>query len=181
MGSWNINLFKRACRIHAAVYDHRLMRSLISITARDVAVYLINIVCLLFLYAYEFEHYHLLFKVRESEVLIEKKKFYSLELRGPLLPHVLPSLCSLMKSSARDNFSVSCAQLQSTTSFSKAKHGQGEAFQYFLSLPDYYYVCLFVIETCFKIILSYKNCTFCYNYRFPIPKSISFFPLFSHC
>ncbi|XP_033230989.1 protein downstream neighbor of son homolog [Belonocnema kinseyi] len=66
-------------------------------------------------------------KVRESEVLIDNKKFHSLELKGPLLPHVLPSLCSLMKSRERQYFSVSCAQLLATTSFSKAKHGQGGA------------------------------------------------------
>ncbi|XP_011633899.1 protein downstream neighbor of son homolog [Pogonomyrmex barbatus] len=62
-------------------------------------------------------------KVRESVVHDNNDKYYSLELRGPLLPHVLPSLCHLMKSSQLEQYSASCAQLASTTSFSTAKHG----------------------------------------------------------
>ncbi|XP_051153564.1 protein downstream neighbor of son homolog [Leptopilina boulardi] len=65
-------------------------------------------------------------KVRESQVLIDNNKFFSLELKGALMPHVMPALCSLMKTSERKYFSISCAQLGSTTSFSKAKHGRGE-------------------------------------------------------
>ncbi|XP_011876128.1 PREDICTED: protein downstream neighbor of son homolog [Vollenhovia emeryi] len=63
-------------------------------------------------------------KVRESVVRDSNDRFYSLELKGPLLPHVLPSLCHLMKSSQLEQFSASCAQLASTTSFSTARHGQ---------------------------------------------------------
>ncbi|KAK0079009.1 hypothetical protein PV326_009006 [Microctonus aethiopoides] len=62
-------------------------------------------------------------KVRESVVRIDSDKFYSLEIKGPILPHVLPSLCSLIKSSKLEQFSVSCAQLSSTKSFTEAKHG----------------------------------------------------------
>jgi len=51
---------------------------------------------------------------------------YSLELNGPLLPHVLPSLCHLMKSSQLEQYSASCAQLTSTIPFSIAKHGTGK-------------------------------------------------------
>ncbi|XP_071561610.1 protein downstream neighbor of son homolog [Temnothorax nylanderi] len=62
-------------------------------------------------------------KVRESVVRDNNDRYYSLELRGPLLPHVLPSLCHLMKSSQLEQYSASCAQLASTTSFSTARHG----------------------------------------------------------
>ncbi|EFN79743.1 Protein downstream neighbor of son-like protein, partial [Harpegnathos saltator] len=66
-------------------------------------------------------------KVRESVVRVENDRYHSLELRGPLLPHVLPSLCHLMESSQLEQYSASCAQLTTTTSFSAAKHGAGEA------------------------------------------------------
>ncbi|XP_078040115.1 humpty dumpty isoform X2 [Augochlora pura] len=62
-------------------------------------------------------------KVKESMVRVENERYFSLELKGPLLPHVLPSLCSLMKSSQLDQYSVSCAQLDSTVAFTAAKHG----------------------------------------------------------
>ncbi|XP_046492507.1 protein downstream neighbor of son homolog isoform X2 [Neodiprion pinetum] len=66
-------------------------------------------------------------KVRESVVTIDMEKFYSLELRGPLLPHTLPSLCHLMTSSHLEQFSVSCAHLNSTIPFSRAGNGRGGA------------------------------------------------------
>ncbi|XP_011068822.1 PREDICTED: protein downstream neighbor of son homolog isoform X2 [Acromyrmex echinatior] len=66
-------------------------------------------------------------KVRESIVHDNNDRYYSLELRGPLLPHVLPSLCHLMKSSQLEQYSVSCAQLASTTPFSTARHGHAIA------------------------------------------------------
>ncbi|XP_011314860.1 protein downstream neighbor of son homolog [Fopius arisanus] len=62
-------------------------------------------------------------KVRESTVRVDKEKFHSLEIKGPLLPHILPSLCHLMRSSHLEQFSVSFAQLSSTNAFSAAKHG----------------------------------------------------------
>ncbi|XP_025268184.1 protein downstream neighbor of son homolog isoform X2 [Camponotus floridanus] len=62
-------------------------------------------------------------KVRESVVRVDNDQYYSLELKGPLLPHVLPSLCHLMTSSQLEQYSASCAQLTSTTPFSTAKHG----------------------------------------------------------
>nr|XP_050863076.1 protein downstream neighbor of son homolog [Vespula vulgaris] len=62
-------------------------------------------------------------KVKESIVRVDKDRFHSLELKGPLLPHILPSLCDMMKSSQLEEFSVSCAHLTTTTSFSAAKHG----------------------------------------------------------
>ncbi|KOC58965.1 Protein downstream neighbor of son like protein [Habropoda laboriosa] len=60
-------------------------------------------------------------KVKESTVRVDNERYFSLELRGPLLPHVLPSLCSLMKSSQLEQYSASCARLDSTTSFSAVK------------------------------------------------------------
>ncbi|CAD6215984.1 GSCOCG00004288001-RA-CDS [Cotesia congregata] len=68
-------------------------------------------------------------KVRESVVRIENDKFHSLEINGPILPHVLPSLCFLMKSSQLEKFSVSCAQLNSTKSFTDAKHGSESSIE----------------------------------------------------
>ncbi|XP_076638920.1 humpty dumpty [Colletes latitarsis] len=62
-------------------------------------------------------------KVKESIVRVENERYFSLELKGALLPHVLPSLCSLMKSSQLEQFSASCAQLYTTTPFSTAKDG----------------------------------------------------------
>ncbi|XP_034186224.1 humpty dumpty isoform X1 [Osmia lignaria lignaria] len=66
-------------------------------------------------------------KVKESKVRVENERYFSLELKGPLLPHVLPSLCSLMKSSQLEQYTASCAQLNATTAFSAAKHGLEEA------------------------------------------------------
>ncbi|XP_012273261.1 protein downstream neighbor of son homolog [Orussus abietinus] len=65
-------------------------------------------------------------KVKESVVLVDKDRYHSLELKGPLLPHVMPSLCRLMESSQLEKFSLSCAQLSSTSSFTSAKHGHDE-------------------------------------------------------
>ncbi|XP_076246834.1 humpty dumpty [Calliopsis andreniformis] len=62
-------------------------------------------------------------KVKESVVRVDNERYFSLELKGALLPHILPSLCSLMKSSQLEQYSASCAKLDSTTSFSTAKHG----------------------------------------------------------
>lgn len=65
-------------------------------------------------------------KIREVVVRLDNEKYHSLEVKGPILPHVLPSLCGLMKSSKLEKYSVSCAQLASTKSFTAAKHGSGK-------------------------------------------------------
>lgn len=75
-------------------------------------------------------------KVRESIVRVDNDKYYSLELKGPLLPHVLPSLCHLMTSSQLEQYSASCAQLVSTTPFSTAKHGTGEYMCIYANIRD---------------------------------------------
>ena len=62
-------------------------------------------------------------KVRESTFCNGKEKYFSLELTGPILPDVLPSLCSLMTCDQLEKFSVSCAQLTNTIAFTAAKHG----------------------------------------------------------
>ena len=62
-------------------------------------------------------------KVRDSVVTIALEKYHSLELTGPILPHILPSLCSLLTSDQLEKFSVTCAQLMNTSAFSIAKHG----------------------------------------------------------
>lgn len=72
--------------------------------------------------------------MRENIVRMDKDKFHSLEIKGPILPHVLPSLCHLMKSSHLEEFSASCAHLSTTTSFSVAKHNLGK-----LLLPSILY------------------------------------------
>ncbi|XP_014210858.1 protein downstream neighbor of son homolog [Copidosoma floridanum] len=62
-------------------------------------------------------------KVKDSVVSNGTEKFYSLELTGPILPEVLPTLCSLMIKDQVEKFSVSCAQLNNTKAFTLAKHG----------------------------------------------------------
>ena len=63
-------------------------------------------------------------KVRENTVFDGKEKYYSLEISGPILPAVIPSLRSLINSSQLDKFSISCAHLPVTVAFSLAKHGK---------------------------------------------------------
>ncbi|XP_066586454.1 protein downstream neighbor of son homolog isoform X2 [Prorops nasuta] len=77
-------------------------------------------------------------KVKDSIVRVDNEKFYSLEIKGPVLPHVLPSLCYLMKSSHLQQYSVSCAHLASTLSFSLVKHGseQFEASEDKVKVPQ---------------------------------------------
>lgn len=92
-------------------------------------------------------------KVRESIVHVDSDKYYSLELKGPLLPHVLPSLCHLMTSSQLEQYSASCAQLASTTPFSTAKHGTGKYMCVYVNIRNVKFygsnsknnVCTFVV------------------------------------
>ncbi|XP_058802462.1 protein downstream neighbor of son homolog [Phymastichus coffea] len=62
-------------------------------------------------------------KVRESVVCNGTEKFHSLEITGPILPDILPSLCALMTGDHLEKFSVTCAQLTNTKAFTIAKHG----------------------------------------------------------
>lgn len=65
-------------------------------------------------------------KVRENTVFDGKEKYYSLEISGPILPAVIPSLCSFITSSQLDKFSISCAYVPISRAFSLAKHGKDE-------------------------------------------------------
>lgn len=76
-------------------------------------------------------------KVKESTVRVDKERYFSLELKGPLLPHVLPSLCFLMKSSQLEQYSASCAQLGSTTSFSAMKQKFEQTESKNVPIPEY--------------------------------------------
>lgn len=76
-------------------------------------------------------------KVKESIVRVDKERYFSLELKGPLLPHVLPSLCFLMKSSQLEQYSASCAQLGSTTSFSAMKQKFEQTESKNVPIPEY--------------------------------------------
>ncbi|KAJ2952577.1 hypothetical protein O0L34_g6900 [Tuta absoluta] len=60
-------------------------------------------------------------KVRENVILSENKKFYSLELRGPVLPTALHSLLGVVRdTSARAEFSATFAHSLQTLAFSAA-------------------------------------------------------------
>ncbi|XP_014228472.1 protein downstream neighbor of son homolog [Trichogramma pretiosum] len=61
--------------------------------------------------------------VRESTVTNGLDKYHSLELSGPILPFVLPSLCSLMATDQMEKFSITYKQELNTVAFSLAKHG----------------------------------------------------------
>ncbi|PNF32675.1 Protein downstream neighbor of son-like protein [Cryptotermes secundus] len=56
-------------------------------------------------------------KVRQSVVKVDMENFHSMELRGPILPHALQNLCSLLEESL-DEFSATFANLESTRPFS---------------------------------------------------------------
>lgn len=96
-------------------------------------------------------------QVKESVVTVEKEKFYSLELRGPLLPHTMPSLCHLMTSSNLEQFSVSCAHVNSTTSFSRAGYARSElgyVFHFYL-FSIYPFAHFFLLSMhCWNVILA---------------------------
>ncbi|XP_068629777.1 protein downstream neighbor of son homolog isoform X2 [Battus philenor] len=59
---------------------------------------------------------------RENTVLVDSKKYYSIELRGPILPTTVPSLFNVLRStsSSAAHFSATFAHLQPTLAFSWA-------------------------------------------------------------
>ncbi|CAK1582305.1 unnamed protein product [Parnassius mnemosyne] len=61
-------------------------------------------------------------KFRENSVHVEGKKYYSMELRGPVLPTAVPALFALLRRSARAHYSATFAHLQPTLAFSWAAH-----------------------------------------------------------
>ncbi|KAJ9598294.1 hypothetical protein L9F63_011034, partial [Diploptera punctata] len=56
-------------------------------------------------------------KVRQSVVKVDMDNYYSMELCGPILPHLIHNLCGLMKHSLEE-FSATFANLDSTKAFS---------------------------------------------------------------
>ncbi|XP_041977627.1 protein downstream neighbor of son homolog isoform X2 [Aricia agestis] len=59
-------------------------------------------------------------KVRENTITCDSKKYYSIELRGPILPTALHSLLRLLRSSAAAQFSATFAHHAPTLAFSYA-------------------------------------------------------------
>uniref|UniRef100_A0A1B6CQY5 Protein downstream neighbor of son homolog n=1 Tax=Clastoptera arizonana TaxID=38151 RepID=A0A1B6CQY5_9HEMI len=60
-------------------------------------------------------------KVRESVVKVESNRFFSMEVKGPILPTTIHNLCNLLSSSL-DQFSLTFANLDSTKPFTTAGH-----------------------------------------------------------
>jgi hypothetical protein len=50
-------------------------------------------------------------------VKVDMENFHSMELRGPILPHAIQNLCSLLEQSL-DEFSATFANMESTRPFS---------------------------------------------------------------
>ncbi|CAG4907999.1 unnamed protein product [Colias eurytheme] len=59
-------------------------------------------------------------KVRENVILSDNKKFYSIELRGPILPTTIHSLFNVLKTTSSAQFSATFAHHQPTLAFSWA-------------------------------------------------------------
>uniref|UniRef100_A0A1B6ECR0 Protein downstream neighbor of son homolog n=1 Tax=Clastoptera arizonana TaxID=38151 RepID=A0A1B6ECR0_9HEMI len=60
-------------------------------------------------------------QVRESVVKVESNRFFSMEVKGPILPTTIHNLCNLLSSSL-DQFSLTFANLDSTKPFTTAGH-----------------------------------------------------------
>ncbi|XP_049839001.1 protein downstream neighbor of son homolog [Schistocerca gregaria] len=58
-------------------------------------------------------------KVRQSVVKLEGSTYHSVELRGPILPHVLHDLCSILQHT-HEEFSVTFAHIEQTRAFTMA-------------------------------------------------------------
>lgn len=68
-------------------------------------------------------------EVKSGKVRLENRDYFSLELKGVILPHIMQYLCNLLRET-KDVFSISTASQPSTMSFSKAAHimNQGKLF-----------------------------------------------------
>ncbi|KAK4881478.1 hypothetical protein RN001_004797 [Aquatica leii] len=58
-------------------------------------------------------------KVKESKIQVDKQNYFSIELNGPILPHVIHNLSELHP--IDQNFTATFAHVSSTTAFSKVK------------------------------------------------------------
>lgn len=63
--------------------------------------------------------------VSTGKVRLENKDYFSLELKGVVLPHVMQYLCNLLRET-KDVFSISTASQPSTMSLSRAAHAMNE-------------------------------------------------------
>lgn len=68
------------------------------------------------------------FQVRENTIHSDSNKYYSIELRGPILPTAVHTLFDVLKSSSAAQFSATFAHHQPTLAFSYAAKSiaQGE-------------------------------------------------------
>lgn len=64
-------------------------------------------------------------EVNSGKVRVDNRDYYSLELKGVILPHITQYLCNLLRET-KDVFSISTASQPSTKSFSKAAHIMNE-------------------------------------------------------
>lgn len=64
-------------------------------------------------------------EVNSGKVRLENRDYFSLELKGVILPHIMQYLCNLLRET-KDVFSISTASQPSTMSFSKAAHVMNE-------------------------------------------------------
>lgn len=60
-------------------------------------------------------------QTRATKIHLDQNDYQSMEMRGPVMPHVLPTLCALLRET-QDTFSASMANQPGTVSFSKASH-----------------------------------------------------------
>lgn len=68
-------------------------------------------------------------EVNSGKVRLENRDYFSLELKGVILPHIMQYLCNLLRET-KDVFSISTASQPSTMSFSKAAHVMNEGTFY---------------------------------------------------
>lgn len=75
---------------------------------------------------------HLLYQVRESTLMVENCKYYSIELRGPILPTTVHNLFKVLRTSSSAQFSATFAHQQQTLAFSWAAKpiAEGTCFKY---------------------------------------------------
>lgn len=56
-------------------------------------------------------------KVRESIIRQNENSYHSMEIRGPILPHMVHNLCDVMKNASLDKFSLTFADIECTKAF----------------------------------------------------------------
>ncbi|XP_065208725.1 protein downstream neighbor of son homolog [Planococcus citri] len=56
-------------------------------------------------------------KIKESMIRMQEKNYHSIEIRGPMLPHMVHNLCDLMKNSSLETFLLAFADIESSKPF----------------------------------------------------------------